>query len=148
MANHAGSPDFMALFDPWQVQQALLNLVLNACQAAPGKSTIRIVASVSGAGPGEDANSMLSVSVINAGPAIPPGALSRLFEPFFSTRHGGTGLGLSISRTIARAHGGDVELRTNIPGSVEFAFTIPCIPASRPGKPVTPETHSGPPPGP
>lgn len=126
-----GLPEGMiALFDPWQVQQALLNLVLNACQMAPDGSSVGMSASLEDAAPGSRSARQLAVTVSNAGPAVPPASVALLFEPFFSTRQGGTGLGLSIARAIARAHGGDVELRANTPERVEFALVIPFVPAA------------------
>jgi C4-dicarboxylate-specific signal transduction histidine kinase len=56
----------------------------------------------------EDAASAV-VSVRDDGPGLDGEALSRLFEPVFTTKAKGTGLGLAISRAIARAHGGEIE---------------------------------------
>jgi len=120
-----------AEFDPWQIQQALLNLVLNACQASPDGGLVTISCAVTP----RDRKSIITVS--NAGPAIPPTAEHRLFEPFFTTRREGTGLGLAISRSIARAHGGDVELTTNRDGCVEFSLWFPASGALNGSVPTT-----------
>jgi signal transduction histidine kinase len=50
------------------------------------------------------------VRVLDTGAGIPRGTLSKLFDPFFSTKPGGTGLGLSISQTIMQEHGGAIEV--------------------------------------
>jgi signal transduction histidine kinase len=105
-----------ALLDPFQIQQALLNLATNALDAAAVQSVVRIGARWNG----KD----LVFSVENAGPAIAPAAAERIFEPFFSTKPGGTGLGLAIARSIARAHGGDVTLAENQDRLVRFELSL------------------------
>lgn len=107
-----------ASFDVFQIQQALLNLALNAIEASPVGGTVRL-----GAGRREDGSA--SIHVEDDGPAIDASALDRLFEPLFTTKASGTGLGLSIARSIARAHGGDVELAVNEPGRVRFELVFP-----------------------
>jgi signal transduction histidine kinase len=112
-------PDsWIAVIDLFQFQQALLNLAINALDAArPGG---RIVL---GAGPGGGHG--LELFVENDGAAIDPETSARIFEPFFTTKPGGTGLGLAIARNIARAHGGEVLLSVNEPGRVRFALSLP-----------------------
>lgn len=105
---------------PQALKRCLRNLVDNAVQY--GKSaTIRV----------EDAPDRLRICVRDEGPGIPEGELERVFEPFRrlegsrSRATGGTGLGLGVARNIARAHGGDLDLR-NIPqGGLEAALTLP-----------------------
>lgn len=66
----------------------------------------------------------LDFIVRDNGAGMEPAVVSRLFEPFFTTRETGTGLGLAIARGIARAHGGGIEV-TSAPGQgTEFVFTI------------------------
>lgn len=114
--------------DEHQVHQALLNLVTNAIEHAPGGGHVRLGA---GAGAGE----RLRIWVENDGPAIPEEALGRIFEPFFTTRAGGTGLGLAIAGNIARAHGGELRLAANGPGRVRFELDLPrCTDCARYGK--------------
>lgn len=109
--------DLVAHLDPYLVQQALLNLLGNALDAAPPGGRIEI-----GAGPrGDD----LELSVTGDGPAIPPEAAARIFEPFFSTKPEGSGLGLAISRAIAEAHGGELTLAANVSGAVRFSLVLP-----------------------
>ncbi len=111
----AGSASLEASLDPYQVQQALLNLALNAIDATREGGRVRL-----GAVPLEDGG--CEVYVENEGDAIPQDVASRIFEPFFSTKPRGTGLGLAIARNIARAHGGDAALERNEPGRVRFAL--------------------------
>lgn len=103
--------------DAGQLQQALMNLLLNAVDASPAGSTIVLRS--------RDGNQRVSIDVENAGPPIPENALGRIFEPFFTTKPRGTGLGLAIARNIARAHGGDLVLAVNGPLRVCFSLVLP-----------------------
>ena len=116
-------PDLEGDIDAGQIQQALLNLVLNAIDACQSGGSVTLRATPNGQGA-----SRLEVSN-NAGP-IPPEVAARLFEPFFTTKAGGTGLGLAIARNVARAHRGDLALRVNRPGQVCFSIEIPAQKAS------------------
>lgn len=114
--------DLVAPFDPFQVHQALLNLMMNACDATPSGGLITMRARpVPGGG--------VALFVENSGPAIPEDVVPKLFEPFFTTKPRGSGLGLAISRAIARGHGGDLVLEVNEPGRVRLALNIPADPA-------------------
>ncbi len=113
------SPGPRARVDPSQLDQALLNLVVNARDAMPEGGTIRIslaasvlaqetVAQGGVIPPGDWA----VLSVADEGAGIPPALLPRIFEPFFTTRRGrgGTGLGLSTVLGILRQSGGHVSV--------------------------------------
>ena len=108
--------DLMVRADSGQLQQALMNVVLNAVDASPAGSTI-ILRSHNG-------NQKVCIDVENAGPPIPEGVLSRIFEPFFTTKPRGTGLGLAIARNIARAQGGDLVIAANSPDRVCFSLIL------------------------
>lgn len=98
------------------LQGALLNLVTNADQACEGAATI----SLSGDRRGDE----IRLRVSDDGPGVPDAALSRLFEPFFTTRPQGTGLGLSVVKAVADAHGGNVAVATSELGT-SFTMTLP-----------------------
>ena len=108
----------VAEIDANYVQQALMNLVMNAIEAASPQGGVDLRA-------GANSDGSVWIEVENAGPIIPPASVARLFEPFFSTKAQGTGLGLPIARNIARAHGGDLILSGNEPGRVCFTLTLP-----------------------
>lgn len=64
-------------------------------------------------------------SVRDNGLGMSAQTVARLFEPFFTTRVEGTGLGLAIARGVARAHGGDIEVRSVLGEGTEFVLTLP-----------------------
>lgn len=93
------------------LRHLFVNLLLNASQALSAGGVARVEARRS-----EDA---IIVSVVDDGPGIADENLSRVGQPFFTTRAGGTGLGLPIARQIAAAHGGTIEIaRANGRGTV------------------------------
>jgi signal transduction histidine kinase len=105
-----------ARFDADQMRGALDNLILNAIEAAPAKSSVLITARR------EAGNLVLSVRDEGGGP---PGRIrSHLFEPFVTGRAGGTGLGLSIVREVAAAHGGIARLADTPAGTI-FDVVVP-----------------------
>jgi signal transduction histidine kinase len=65
------------------------------------------------------------VGVRDTGPGLSPEKLSRLFEPFYTTKSEGMGMGLSICRSIIEAHGGRLWAIPCEPGGALFQFTIP-----------------------
>jgi signal transduction histidine kinase len=112
-----GGDGLQANVDREQLQRALLNLLLNAIDATPPGGQVAVRSTRS------SANS-LELQVENSGESIPKEVLSRIFEPFYTTKPHGTGLGLAISRNIARAQGGDLIVARNEPGHVCFAITV------------------------
>jgi len=114
-----GSLDITA--DESKLRQVISNLIGNALEAvrdpAARGSAIEIKCAADAA--------RVSVHVDDAGPGIAAEALPRLFEPFFTTRARGHGLGLAIARSLARAHGGDVELTARAAGGTRATLWIP-----------------------
>ena len=111
-------PNFNA--DANQLSQILMNLLLNAAQAASDGGTITISAS------NTEKNDLVEIRVSDTGCGIPGDILPHVFEPFFTTKHGrGTGLGLSISQSYVRSHGGEISIRS-VPGEgTAVRFTLP-----------------------
>ncbi len=103
-----------------QLGQVFVNLVTNACHAMPrgGRITLRTDAPEPG---------VVRVQVCDEGEGIAPEHLSRIFEPFFSTksRDRGTGLGLSIVRNIVVQHGGEIEVHSQPGQGTTFELRFP-----------------------
>lgn len=98
------APDLASVqADPVQLQQVLINLLLNACDAMQDGAQCgrRIVVCTGRYGDGE-----IGLCVIDQGSGIPAADLERIFEAFYTTKAHGMGLGLSICRNIVEAHGG------------------------------------------
>jgi two-component system sensor histidine kinase FlrB len=96
---------------------ALTNLLENALQAVDAGGEVTLAARQEGA--------QLVLAVRDNGRGIPADTLSRMFEPFFTTRADGTGLGLAIARGVARAHGGGIDVRSELGIGTEFILTLP-----------------------
>src|SRR5208282_1031161 len=105
-------------FDASQIQQALLNLVLNAIEACGRGGSVTLKAEANDEGE-------IQIAVSDSAGPIPPETVARIFEPLITSKPAGSGLGLAIARNIARAHGGDIVLSTNEPGRVCFSMQIP-----------------------
>lgn len=112
------SHELFANMDAAQVQQAVLNLVMNAVEASPQGRSVQLRAHRNGGG-------KVLIEIENWGSPVPASSLSRIFEPFFTTKSKGTGLGLAIARNIARAHGGEITLCSNQPERICFLMTLP-----------------------
>jgi two-component system, NtrC family, sensor histidine kinase HydH len=117
-----GPASLEAELDPPQIQQALLNLVMNAVDASPRGGTVRLKSDW-------DGFSEVKISVTNSGAPISDAVLQRIFEPFFTTKARGTGLGLAIARNIAKAHNGDLSMTSNQPDNICFCLRLPAAKA-------------------
>jgi len=99
------------------LQGALTNLLENALQACGAGGTVSLEATVEGA--------RACMRVRDSGPGMDPAVQARLFEPFFTTRQEGTGLGLAIVRSVAQAHGGEVEVESSPGRGARFSLVVP-----------------------
>ena len=99
----AGEPVLWVLGDRERLQQVLLNLLVNACEASAEGTAVRLrLAEASG--------DRVLIEVENTGQTIPDELGARVFEPFVSGKRGGTGLGLAIVQRLTLLHGGEVAL--------------------------------------
>ncbi|HWN77661.1 MAG TPA: ATP-binding protein [Bradyrhizobium sp.] len=108
--------------DGVQLQQVILNLILNAVQSmgAVTNGTREVLITTSQTEPNE-----VCLGVQDTGPGLSPESLSRLFEPFYTTKPEGMGIGLCICRSIIEAHGGRLWATRCEPRGALFQFTIP-----------------------
>ncbi len=108
------------------LEQIVHNLLMNALQAldavpaAERQLTLHVAAT----------NGVGELRVQDTGPGIPPDALPRVFEPFFTTREGGLGLGLSLCETLATGMGGRLRAEANTPRGAVFILTLPLAPSA------------------
>ena len=104
-----------------QLQQVLVNLVINGCDAMSGRETDRRLL----ARTRTTADGGVEVSVTDRGAGIPPADLERIFEPFVTTKASGLGLGLAICRSIVEAHGGRLSATNNAEGGATLHCEFP-----------------------
>ena len=100
-----------------QLQQALVNLLLNAVDASPDSGRIAVEV--------KKHQGDAVVVIENQGAPIPADAVPKIFEPFFTAKPGGTGLGLAIARNVVEKHGGHLELVCNQQDCIIFQITLP-----------------------
>jgi len=99
------------------LEQACLNLALNACQAMPSGGRLRLAGA---ALPGR-----VEITVEDTGVGIPPEQLGRIFDLYFTTKENGSGIGLSMVYRTAQLHDGDIEV-ASVPGrGTKFRLTLP-----------------------
>ncbi len=106
--DYQASPDILHA-DESQLQQAFMNLLLNAVEAV-GNNGELIVRTENITGP--DGARRIKICISDTGSGIAPENLARMFEPFFTTKKNGTGLGLSITRRIIEEHRGVIEVQS------------------------------------
>jgi signal transduction histidine kinase len=109
--------------DPDLVQQALINIALNAIQAMPDGG--RFAVETRAAKPGPDTEGSVEVVFRDTGKGITQDNLNRIFSPFFTTRQQGTGLGLSITQRIIEQHGGEIAVISSPGKGATFTITFP-----------------------
>ncbi|NGO11008.1 HAMP domain-containing histidine kinase [Streptomyces sp. HC44] len=116
-------PDPVRLrLDPLRLRQVLDNLLSNAAVHTPAGTKVSVEVCIE--------SGMALVQVTDTGPGIPAADQHRVFDRFYrvdkarSRDRGGSGLGLAVARSLARAHGGTIEL-TSRPGSTAFTITLP-----------------------
>ena len=116
------SPDLpLVLGDHIQLQQVLLNLVVNGCDAMHASPSderrLAIETTLDGTG-------LVRVSVVDRGTGVSPEKLERIFDPFYSTKDHGLGMGLAVCRAVVMAHGGRLWAENNSERGATFHFTL------------------------
>ena len=103
--------------DHRQVSRALLNLVLNALDAAGEGGNVFVAAC--------ESERKVRITVEDDGPGVPDHLMDKVFNPFFTTKDTGAGLGLAIVHRIAEENGGSVTVENRSPGGARFTLTLP-----------------------
>lgn len=109
---------------PGQLNQVILNLLLNAAQAMTTRGEIRIQTSV--------VDDRICIRIADTGKGIPAATLPRIFDPFYTTHDvgHGTGLGLTVSRDVIVAHGGRIDVESEIGVGTTFTIYLPVVHAA------------------
>ncbi|MGE5584822.1 MAG: ATP-binding protein [Bacillota bacterium] len=111
--------------DPEKLQQAFLNIMLNAIDAMPKGGVLGVTTALCGA---ESASGgRVRVDFRDTGVGIPPEQLEKVFTPFFTTRERGTGLGLAIARRVVSEHGGEITVESRPGVGTAFAIFLPVV---------------------
>jgi polar amino acid transport system substrate-binding protein len=110
--------------NPQRIEQVVVNLLINACQALPASDRAIEMATSS-----DPAGGMVVLTVRDEGVGIPDEHLLRLTDPFFTTKResGGTGLGLSISAGIVKEHGGEISFTSPPAGGTTVTLALPVM---------------------
>lgn len=114
-----GNP--VVYFDPDQLQQLMINILINSLDAIQGRGIIEIELERNEV----SADRYVRLVIADSGPGFPEGALESVFEPFFSTKQEGTGLGLALVRKMAVANHGRVFAKNRMNGGAEISLDIP-----------------------
>jgi signal transduction histidine kinase len=121
-----GAPGARIQGDRIQLQQVIINLIVNACQAMANvherARTLQIQTSI------QDHEAVLEIT--DSGTGIAEDILPSLFDPFFTTKPSGLGMGLSICRSIIEFHGGRIWVSSEVGVGTQFFFAIPLMPVS------------------
>ena len=124
------SEDLFAVdVDEGQISQVIYNLIINADQALPHGGNVRVAAENVNVGQFDDIplsdGWYVRVSITDDGEGIPQEHLTRIFDPYFTTKKDGSGLGLATSQSIVRSHGGFVTVESERSSGTTFTVFLP-----------------------
>lgn len=108
----------LAQYDGTELRKLFLNLIINAIEASEPGTTVELRTRLEG-------DQELLVDVVDHGSGMDGHTLSRLFEPFYTTKEKGTGLGMAISKQIAELHGGDLLIASDIGEGTTATVRLP-----------------------
>ena len=113
--------------DADQITQVIMNMLVNAQHAIEEKGSITVRSRRVQKAPGAEPVTMVELSIIDTGCGIPKKNLKRIFDPFFTSKEvgKGTGLGLSVSHGIVSAHGGMIEVESEVGEGTTFRIFLP-----------------------
>ncbi len=115
--------DLAVLGDPDRLRQVFWNLLLNAAEAGPVDRAVRVSAHASAASLGDAP--AVEIEIVDRGEGIPAPALERVLEPFFTTKPKGTGLGLATVHRVVEAHGGELEIESELTRGTTVRLRLP-----------------------
>lgn len=118
-------PELMVHADADLLEQALTHVTANALQAMPDGGTLTIEASSVGT------PAQVRLSLTDTGAGMDALVLKKAQDPFFTTRPAGTGLGLAIVNRVAKTHGGEVEIESELGGGATITLVLPTEPVDR-----------------
>jgi PAS domain S-box-containing protein len=118
--------DIVLSIDPALMEDAILNLIINAIEAVPdnGRVRVEIRKELNESDPDHNQDEAI-IEVSDNGCGITAEDLTRIFNPFFTTTDGGTGLGLPAVRRIVRVHGGRINVSSNVDEGSIFTIRLP-----------------------
>jgi signal transduction histidine kinase len=105
--------------DKGQIEQALINLIINAVEATQAGGHIRVSTNMSAT------KGYVDIIVADTGEGISEERLRQIFDPFFTTKENGTGLGLAITHGIIEQHGGTIAASSVVGQGTRFTITLP-----------------------
>jgi PAS domain S-box-containing protein len=118
--------------DEGQISQVIHNLVINAQQAMPEGGVVKITlenitVDPEGGLPLKERGKYIKITVEDKGTGIPEGYLSKIFDPYFTTKQKGSGLGLTTVYSIMKSHDGYVEVESQLQAGTKFYIYLPAI---------------------
>jgi two-component system NtrC family sensor kinase len=111
-----------------QLRQAVINLLINACDAMPKGGRLEVATRVVPAG-------FVEIAVADTGCGIPKEQLSKVLDPFFTTKEKGTGLGLSVVYGIVERHAGALDIASEVGAGTTVTIRLPVAPAAGSDRP-------------
>lgn len=105
--------------DPGQIEQALMNLLINAAEASTGRDAPQVTVTARLA-----RGARLRIEVCDNGPGVPDALVADIFTPFFSTKSKGSGIGLAMVRQLIHRNGGAVRYTRSVAGGARFVITF------------------------
>jgi two-component system sensor histidine kinase HydH len=105
--------------DPDELKKAILNIMRNGIQATPSGGSLSVRSYL------DDAQGTIMIEIEDSGSGIPKERLSKIFQPYFSTKEKGTGLGLSIAYRIISDHKGKIEVKSEMDKGTLFVIKLP-----------------------
>ena len=107
-----------------KLRQAFLNIAMNSLQATPGGGSLTISTSVRRA---DNAPGMCEIRFCDSGEGMDAETMTRIFEPFYTTKPDGTGLGLAITRKIVEGHGGTLQIESAVGQGTSVTVRLPLL---------------------